>query len=58
MSLWIWMGMFVIISKTINKRAKLSSLLHNSEKLDNVETQGANNCDKCSGEDCELCGGI
>ena len=48
----------IIREKLLRKGLRILSLLHNSEKLDNVETQVANNYDKCSEEDCELCGSI
>ena len=48
----------IIREKLLRKGLRTLSLLHNSEKLDNVETQVANNYDKCSEEDCELCGWI
>ena len=48
----------VNLEKLLEKLLIRGLLLHNSEKLDNVETHGANNYDKCSEEDCELCGSI
>ena len=57
------MGTWQLVETLLTKGLRILSLLqiiilHNSEKLDNVETQGANNYDKCSEEDCELCGSI
>ena len=52
--IWVWMGTRQLLEKLLIR----GLLLHNSEKLDNVETHGANNYDKCSEEDCELCGSI
>ena len=49
-------GSMAIIRKGFIKGLRISSLFHNSEKLDKMETHGANNYDKCSEEDCELCG--
>ena len=52
------MGTWQLVETLLTKGLRILTLLHNSEKLDNVETQGANNYDKCSEEDCELCGSI
>ena len=56
--IWIWMGTWQLVETQLMEGLRILSLLHNSEKLDNVETHGANNYDKCSEEDCELCGSI
>ena len=51
-------GSMAIIRKVFIKGLRILSLFHNSEKLEKMETHGANNYDKCSEEDCELCGSI